>query len=347
MGRNLALEAPMRRSRPLALAAAVAAAALVALPAAFPSAGSASAAPPRQRTPLSVGLVSITALAWPFYATQAIGAFDQQGLAPETAVLGSAPQVSTAVVGNSVDVGVAAMDIHIRAVERGGNAIWWMTEFANPVYRLLARPGINSYADLRGRTINVDSPNGITYYLVSRMLRQAGLGPDDYNFVYAGGTPDRLAALVAGGVDAAILIQPFDFAAERQGFRDLGRSTEVVPAFEFTGYTSRPDWLRSHEDTVARFIRAYQAGQRWLYDPANKDQAIQVLTDQTRIAPEDARATYELYVEQARSFPPGGHINPAGVQAVLDALVDLGQLTAPTPPPSKYVDPSYLERYGQ
>jgi ABC-type nitrate/sulfonate/bicarbonate transport system substrate-binding protein len=337
----------MRRWRALVVAAIVAAA-MVGPPGAAPGGGTAGAAPAaQQRTPLSIGLVSVTALAWPFFATQAVGAFDQEGLAPETTVLGGAPQVSTAVVSGSVDMGVAAMDIHIRAVERGGSAVWWLTEFANPVYRLLARPGINSYADLRGRTINVDSPNGITYYLVSRMLRQAGLGPDDYSFVYAGGTPERLAALVAGGVDAAVLIQPFDFAAERQGYRDLGRSTEVVPAFEFTGYTSRPDWLRSHEDTVGRFIRAYQVGQRWLYDPANKDRAIQILTDQTRIAPEDARATYELYVEQARSFPAGGRINLAGVQAVLDALVDLDQLTAPTPPPSKYVDPSYVDRYGQ
>src|SRR5579871_870721 len=240
-GRDFALEVAMRRMRPLALAAVVAAAALVGLPLAAQHADTArAAAPAQQRTPLSVGLVSITALAWPFFATQAIGAFDQEGLAPETTVLGGAPQVSTAVVGNSV--------------ERGVNAVWWLTEFANPVYRLLARPDIRSYADLRGRTIMVDSPNGITYYLVSRMLRQAGLGPDDYNFVYAGGTPERLAALVAGGVDASVLIQPFDFAAERQGYRDIGRSTEVVPAFEFTGYTSRPDWLRANEDTVARFI---------------------------------------------------------------------------------------------
>jgi ABC-type nitrate/sulfonate/bicarbonate transport system substrate-binding protein len=337
----------MRRWRAGVLGAIVAVGALIAPPGGMPGGGPAGAALAQQRTPVSVGLVSITALAWPYFATQAIGAFDQQGVAPEATPLGGAPQVSTAVASGSVDMGVAAMDIHIRAVERGGNAVWWMTEFANPVYRLLARPGINSYADLRGRTINVDSPNGITYYLVGRMLRQAGLGPDDYNFVYAGGTPERLAALVAGGVDAAVLIQPFDFAAERQGYRDLGRSTEVVPAFELTGYTSRPDWLRANEDTVGRFIRAYQVGQRWLYDPANKERAIQILVDQTRIAPEDARATYELYIEQARSFSPGGRINLAGVQAVLDALVDLDQLTAPTPPPSKYVDPSYVERYGQ
>jgi ABC-type nitrate/sulfonate/bicarbonate transport system substrate-binding protein len=301
----------------------------------------------QQRTPVNIGFVGFTALSWPFYAAEALGAFEQEGLAPDIAALGSAPAVTTALVGGSLDFGGAAMDIHIRAVENGGNVTWLMTEFANPLYRLIARQGINSYADVRGRTIVVDSPNGITYYLTRRMLAQVGLGPDDYNFIFAGGTPERLAALQAGGVDAAILIQPFDFAAVRQGYRDLGNSKEVVPAFEFVGYTARPDWLRSNENTVGRFIRAYLAGQRWLYDPANKDRAVQLLSERTRLATEDASATYELYVERERSFPAGGRINLAGVQAVLDALVDLGQLQTPTPPPSKYVDPSYLDRYGQ
>ena len=66
-----------------------------------------------------------------------------------------------------------------------------MSEFINPIYGLLARPDITSYAGLRGQTIVVDSPNGITHYLTARMLRQGGLGPDDYNFIYAGGTPGR------------------------------------------------------------------------------------------------------------------------------------------------------------
>ena len=45
-----------------------------------------------------------------------------------------------------------------------------------------------------------------------------------------------MAALQAGGVAAAILIQPFDFAAERQGYRRIGNSTEAMPNFDrFTG----------------------------------------------------------------------------------------------------------------
>ena len=46
------------------------------------------------------------------------------------------------------------------------------------------------------------------------------------------------------------------------------------------------------------FRGGYQAGQRWLYDPANREQAIQVLVDKTRLSPDDARATYELYIDR-------------------------------------------------
>ncbi len=222
-----------------------------------------------------------------------------------------------------------------------------MTEFGTPIYALLARPEIGSYADLRGRTIVVDAPSGITTYLTRRMLASAGLGPDDYTLIYVGATPDRLAAQLAGGAQASMLLQPFDFAGERLGQRRLGNSNEVVRNYEFAGYNARRDWLPRNEDTVARYLRGYLAGQRWLYDPANKERAIEVLSDKTRLSAEDARATYELYVERERPFPPGMRINLDGVQGVLDALVELGELQPPTPPPSRYVDATYVERYSQ
>ena len=67
----------------------------------------------QQRTPVNVGFVSYTALSWPFWAAQAIGSFEQEGLAVDIAALGSAPQVTAALVGGSIDVGDLA-DIHIR-----------------------------------------------------------------------------------------------------------------------------------------------------------------------------------------------------------------------------------------
>jgi len=300
-----------------------------------------------QRIPLRVGNVSITAISWPFWIAESIGSFEQEGLDVDLSILGSAPALTTAVVSGTVDIGRASMDVHIRAVERGAPITWFATEFGTPIYALLAHPEITSYADLRGRTIVVDAPNGITTYLLRRMLATAGLGPDDYSLVYVGATPERLAAQLAGGVQASVLLQPYDFAGERQGQRRLGNSNEVVRNYEFAGYNARRDWLTRNEDTVNRYIRAYTAGQRWLYDPANKEQAIQRLSERTRLSVDDSRSTYELYVERERPFPVGMRINQGGVQGVLDSLVELGELTSPTPPPSKYVDPSYVDRLAQ
>src|SRR5215211_1387311 len=79
----------------------------------------AAASPAPQRIPLNVGHVSITAISWPFWIAEAIGSFEQEGLAVDVNVLGSAPALTTAVVSGSVDIGRATMDVHIRAVERG------------------------------------------------------------------------------------------------------------------------------------------------------------------------------------------------------------------------------------
>ncbi len=309
--------------------------------------GASRLAAQQARTPVSVGFVSFAAQGWPFYVAEALGAFEQQGLALDVTTLGSSPLVATAVVSGSLDVGVPDMTSLTRAVQQGGSIVWFMTQVSPPIYGLLARAEIGSLGELRGRTIIMDSPNGLTAILSRRMLAPAGLTFDDVNRVYAGATPDRLAALQSGAVDAAMLLQPFDFTAERLGYRRLANSTSVVPAFEFSGYAGRTDWLSRNEETVGRFIRGYLAGLRFLYEPANRERAIQALIERTRLSPDDAAATYELYILRERVFPEGGRINPVGVQAVLEALAEMGDLPTPPPPASRFVTTAYVDRFGQ
>ena len=111
--------------------------------------------------------------------------------------------------------------------------------------------------------------------------------------------------------------------------------------------------LGQNTSVGARFVTAVAAPSTLAVDPGrsrrpeNKEQAIQVLSERTRQSADDVRATYELYVERERAFPVGARPTPDGVQAVLDALVEMGELQRPTPPIGKYVDTSYVERYGQ
>lgn len=40
-------------------------------------------------------------------------------------------------------------------------------------------------------------------------------------------------------------------------------------------------WATAHRDTLVAFARDYQRGVAWLYDPAHKQQAIDVLVKRT------------------------------------------------------------------
>ena len=46
--------------------------------------------------------------------------------------------------------------------------------------------------------------------------------------VFAGSTAARVSALLAGAVDAAILLPPFNFQAVAAGFSDLGLTIDYV-----------------------------------------------------------------------------------------------------------------------
>src|SRR5437773_994614 len=96
---------------------------------------------------------------------------------------------------------------------------------------------------LRGRAIIVGGPKDVTVYLLDRMFAPNGLHRGDYDMVYAGGTPERLRALESGAVQAAILIQPFEFAARREGFPLLIDTFDYVKNLPFSSFAVSRGWL--------------------------------------------------------------------------------------------------------
>ncbi len=66
-----------------------------------------------------------------------------------------------------------------------------------------------------------------------------------------------------------------------------------------------------------------------------------------KLQPEDAQATYDLLIARLKAFSPEGVIAERAMQGVLDSIVALGDLPAPPPPVSKYLDNRYIEAAGR
>jgi ABC-type nitrate/sulfonate/bicarbonate transport system substrate-binding protein len=232
-------------------------------------------------------------------------------------------------------------------VLKGSDAVAIATEFNNPVYSLVAKPEIKTYADLKGKLLGVAAETGSITISIRKLLAMNGLQRGDYQARFVDGTPDRLVCLTAGDCAAVPLGQPQDFVAMRQGYRLLGLSTEAVPDFLYTVTAARPDWARSNKEALVRYVRALASSFRFIRDPANRNAVARTIVETTGFADANARLTLSLYFEPERHvLPRQGEIDMKGLATAISFLGDAGILKPPLPAPERFVDLQYLRAAG-
>jgi NitT/TauT family transport system substrate-binding protein len=183
----------------------------------------------------------------------------------------------------------------------------------------------------------------VTRIYAEAMLEANGLKSGDYTFTYSGSSPNRFAALVSGAVDATILPAPFDFIAEAQGFVDLGSAQKYMRHFPFTVLGVNTKWATEHRQAVIDFVGAELKGVKWLYDTANKAEAVNILMKHTKTPPEVAPKVYDQYFVEWKAFAPDGRLTKAEYDLTMKALERMGDVEGPLPPMERIVDNSYVD----
>lgn len=326
-----------------------------AAPAAAPQAGApsvpAAGGPPAVAPPgpvtLSYGVTGLLATYWPSFVGMNRGFFADQGITLDVLLTESSARAGQTIAGGSVDISNHSPETTILAVEKGADLVIVGEEVARPVYTIIGQPTIPNVAALRGQKVAVSDLKGGATFILLRTLDHFGVREGDVDIVPVGGTPARFAALKNGAVAAGAMLQPDDFRAMDEGFTRLAVSSEAVKDYTFNSVTVQRGWAREHSDEVVRFLRAFSRAVDWLYDPANKEDAIAILAERSKQDEKYARLSYDLVVTQERMYAEKGRIRPAGMQAVLELLAEIGEMNRPLPPVEKYIDTSYWERAQQ
>ncbi|SRR5579884_115482 len=304
------------------------------------AAGTASAGPlPRPRS----ALVSKTALAWPLLIAQSKGFFAEARVDPEITYISTAANLVQQLGSGSLDIGQVDSAALIRAAEKGAPVKFVAGGISAALYRLMGQPDVKSAADLRGKTITVDSPSGQPKYMTQLLLQSQGIGPNEYSLVFSGSTTDRYSQLRSGAVAAAILTQPLDLRAEAEGYTMLGDIADVLNPWFFNAVEVNTDWAPRNADTVVRFLRAMVRGADFLY--SNRAESVQVLVQATDVPADEADKTYDLYLRH-KAVPEHLAISDEAIERVLAWMVEVGDFKE-APPPGKYVDRTYLEKASQ
>jgi ABC-type nitrate/sulfonate/bicarbonate transport system substrate-binding protein len=280
---------------------------------------------------------------FPVYAAHAKGFLAEQRLDLDLLYTDSSPRATQVLASRDIDVANVATDTTIEAVERGAPFAMFGGATRVPVYALVARPEVRSYPDLRGKLIAITGPNIAEQPFLRKLLAKYGLREDDYEQISVGGPVQRYAAVQSGATAAGMVLQPLDFRAVDEGLNILGYSTEVLPDYQFVGYTSHRAWLTEQRDVVVRLLRALRKADRWLYDGANAGEAAHVFQEATKSREDYARRTWELLYRDLKVMGEDSTISVSGLQAVIDLMADGGAFSGPAPTPSKYYDPSFVE----
>jgi ABC-type nitrate/sulfonate/bicarbonate transport system substrate-binding protein len=311
--------------------------------AAKPAASASSAKPAASGLePVIQGRLAGDAFQWADLAAQNQGLYTKNGLALETITLGTPAVAAQAITSGSVNITAASADAFIQAIEGGAPLVMIGQEIGDPAFTVMTQPGIKSWNELKGATVAVSNATDGAANVFRLMAKQKGLeAQKDYSFVPVGTTPARYAALKANQVKAAIMTQALALMAEKDGFYVLQRSDEVLPRYTFIVTVAQRAWAQSHRDTVIKYLTALSQGVDWLYNPANKQAAIDILKNKISLTEDVAAKTYEIYVEkgQGRILTKGAKIDMEGLKNSADVLQSLGMIKSVVP--EQWVDLSY------
>jgi NitT/TauT family transport system substrate-binding protein len=329
-----AIKAANKRSRKLYLYAALAAAAHLAVAMSW-------IAPARAESKIVEGFVSNGALQWPEYVANELGWFKENGVTVDLLSVG--PGAAQQLAAGSLNLGYSGFPDFVRATNQGAPVKIVINAVNQPPYAVYAKPAIKSIADLKGRTVSIGGIKDVTLIYMEAFIAPAGLKAADLDFVYSKATQDRLAALLSGGADAAILYPPATFRAAAAGYTDLGDIETYLKDFPFTVWATNTDWATKNRDALISYVKAYSRAVAWLYDAKNKEQAVDILVKYSKQDRKDTADTYDYFIGKLHAFSPDGRLSETSYKRMADALVSWGDLTQPVPQMSKFFDSSFVD----
>jgi ABC-type nitrate/sulfonate/bicarbonate transport system substrate-binding protein len=288
-------------------------------------------APPAARAveTITAGAVgSSSTTIWPVYIGIRKGFFDTVGLKVEPIYAQSSTAIAQQVAAGSINLTVGSGLVDpIRAIEKGAPIAIWRIDMQAPPYALLAKPAIKTIKDLKGKTVMIGGAKDITRIFVERMLVSNGVKPNEVDYVFAGATSARLSALQSGAVDASILTSPHNFYAEAAGFSNLGWTVEYAKDLPFSGGAVNRAWAAANKPTVDKFLDAYNKSVNWFQDSKNRDEAVKIMADVSKLKQDDVEKSYD-FLQKGGFYELTGKISKTTLGKLVEALQELGDLPA-------------------
>ena len=210
----------------------------------------------------------------PSYVAMEKGFFKKQGLdASYVSMTGKA--LITAGMGGAIDF-VPIPGGGSQAILKGAPLRYVVGQSLISQWAIVVDPKIKSVKGLRGKTMGYGRPGGADYDEGEITLGEF-FGMDvgrDYKVISFQGEPERLAALINGSIQAALVSFPHAAKAQVAGFSILLKTGDYLPRVGGTFWVTKK-YLAGNRATVKKFIKAIANAENYLNN--NKAGSVQVI----------------------------------------------------------------------
>jgi NitT/TauT family transport system substrate-binding protein len=254
---------------------------------------------------------------FPWQVAQEKGFFKKNGVKVNLKWYANYTDSLTALTNGDIDANSQTLNDTLSAVTDGSReTIVLVNDNSTGNDQIIARPGIDSVADLRGRTVAAEEGT-VDHYLLMLALKRAGVRPSEVTFKPMA-TDAAATALVNGQVDAVAVFAPFTSAALK-----LPGSKAIATSKDFPG--AIPDHLvvtgallDQRPDVVQALVKTWFDTIDWI--KANKNEANRIMARRAGVsvadyATYDAGTTIFSLKDNINAFSTGRDATHLGYQA--------------------------------
>jgi NitT/TauT family transport system substrate-binding protein len=223
-----------------------------------------------------------------------------------------------ALVSGEVNIGLMGGSAAITSNLGGSDAVMVAAGQVSTDYSLVANPKVKTAQQLKGGIVGVASIVGSSMTATLYALQKLGLNAKDVNVLLAGGTPERLAALRSGRIQATILSPPTSFVAEKEGYNVL--LDVIVMPLPYNSIVSTRRFVRENPDSARKFIKAHLEAVNLL--KTDRETGIKTLAKYLRRTRDRPllEKSYDISVNDT-IMPRKQYPTLAGIKSISDSLV--------------------------
>lgn len=271
------------------------------------------------------------------------GFFKKNGIdIQEFSFAGSAKE-QQALAADAIDIGLGSGP-ELAFVRRGA-PVMGVAAFMGPPDGLVILVGANSsiktLADLKGKLISVSTVGSLTQWLVRKLSREEGWGPNGIRLAYLGSSPAQVSAMVAGNTDGMVSdIVKAAILQQKDAGRIVVQLGPVAPDFITHVVYARKGLIAQHPEEVRAFLKGWFESVAWMR--THKAQAVAIAAQSMH---EPAAIVAKAYDVTMPAMSDTGKFEPKALAVLQRSFVEMGLLPN-APDMSKLYTEKFLPQPG-